>query len=272
MDANHDRIIDAPGPRTADLGTPGRWDDRFGGVNDPSEGRAPHRVERAVMLQQWRSLASIHWRYEPGEVQRALPEGLEVDTFDGAAWVGLLPFRMVGIAAPVTPPIPYFGTFPETNVRTYVVGPDGPGIWFHSLDITRLVPVLVARATYRLPYMWAAMAIDERPHIVQYEMRRRRPRAEVRSQVSLEIGETLERPSPLDHFLSARWRLYATFGSRLTAARVEHEPWPLRRARLARIDDQLVTAAGYSPPTGDPHVLFSPGVAVRIERPRFVAG
>ncbi len=240
-------------------------------TQDSYSGEPPHHIARPVMRQQWRSLAYVHWPYPPEAVQRHLPEGLEVDTFDGRAWVGLVPFRMVDIAARFTPPIPYLGTFPETNVRTYVRGPAGPGVWFHSLDITRLLPVLVARLSYRLPYMWAKMSITEDPNRVTYSMHRRWPRQRAAwSRMTVAVGEAIEAPEPLEHFLSARWRLYTMLRSRLAQAPVDHEPWPLRRAELLDLDDSAVIAAGYSPPQGAPHVMFSPGVSVRVERPRFV--
>lgn len=233
-------------------------------------GVPPHRIERPIMRQQWRSLAYAHWPYDPDVVQRRLPKGLEVDTFDGKAWVGLVPFHMVGIAARIGPPVPYFGTFPETNVRTYVIGPDGPGVWFDSLDITRLAPVLVARATYRLPYIWSKMSIELAADRVSYTARRRWPGPRgAMSRVDLAIGDRVDQPTEFDHFLSARWRLYTMLGRRLAVGRVEHEPWQLFAAD-GDIEDEFVTAAGYPRPTGEPHLLFSPGVTVRIDRPRFV--
>lgn len=237
----------------------------------PSAGHPPHEIDKPVMRQQWRSLAYLHWPYPPEQVQRLLPDGLEVDTFDGKAWVGLVPFRMVDIAARFTPPIPYFGTFPETNVRTYVRGSTGPGVWFNSLDITRLVPVLVARTTYRLPYMWAKMTITEEPDRVVYRAQRRWPGPRgAGSHVDLRIGDRIDEPTAFEHFLSARWRLYTLLRSRLAEAPVSHEPWPLHRGEVFSIRDDLVVAAGYSAPTQAPHVMYSPGVAVRVGLPRFV--
>jgi uncharacterized protein YqjF (DUF2071 family) len=99
------------------------------------------------MVQQWRNLAYIHWRYDPGMIQGLLPPGLRVDTFDGSAWVGLIPFSMHGIGLPRLPAVPYFGSFPEINVRTYVRHNDVPGVWFFSLDVNRLIPAVVARTT-----------------------------------------------------------------------------------------------------------------------------
>lgn len=235
-------------------------------------GIPPHRIDRPVMRQQWRSLTYVHWPYPPAAVQRLLPPGLEVDTFDGHAWVGLVPFRMVGIAARFTPPVPYLGTFPETNIRTYVTGAAGPGVWFHSLDITRLLPVLVARLTYRLPYMWAQMSIEDAERRVTYTMRRRWPGPRgAASRLSISVGEAIAQPSDFEHFLSARWRLYTMLRSRLAEAPVDHEPWPLRRASVIALEDEVLVAAGYAEPTEPPHVMYSPGVSVRIGRPRFVS-
>jgi len=230
-----------------------------------------YRIDRPVMTQQWRDLAYLHWRYDPRAVADLLPPGLEVDTFDGSAWVGLVPFHMVDIAARRLPPFPYFGTFPETNVRTYVIGPEGPGVWFNSLDINRLLPVLVARSAYRLPYMWGTMEIRRSLGKISYRAERRWPRpAGTSSLVTVEIGDEIAQPTDLDHFLSARWGLYTMLGSRLAHARVEHEPWPLRRASVVELRDDFVAAAGYQAPQDEPHALYSPGVSVRVDRPRFV--
>ena len=108
------------------------------------------------MKQQWQELAYIHWRYDASVVQALLPEGLEVDTYDGSAWVGLIPFSMRNISFPGTPPIPYLGSFPEVNVRTYVKKNGIPGVWFFSLDVNRLLPALAARVSYFLPYCWGS--------------------------------------------------------------------------------------------------------------------
>ena len=110
------------------------------------------------MYQTWSWLGFLHWSYRPEVLQRLLPAGLRPHTFDGLAWVGVTPFFLEDLRTPVAPALPWFTSFPETNVRTYVVGPDGrEGLWFFSLDAARLEPVLVAQSTYRLPYKWSAM-------------------------------------------------------------------------------------------------------------------
>lgn len=240
------------------------------------------------MLQGWHELTSIHWRYEPEVVQALLPSGFRVDTFDGSAWVGLLPFHMRRIRIPGLPALGPLSTFPETNVRTYLVDPAGRrGVWFCSLDITRLVPALVARITYNLPYCWADMTI-ERPTPVTgrpsdpagvwtYRSSRRWPSprgAAAASVVSVRVGEPIpdEEISDLEHFLSARWALGTTFAGKPVWAEVDHPPWPLHRAEVLACDQTLVTAAGLPAPTGDPVAMWSPGIEVRIGRPRRVRG
>lgn len=231
-------------------------------------------VKHPIMLQSWKDLTYVHWRYDPDVVRRRLPVGLEVDTFDGAAWVGLVPFHMRNIRLPFTPPIPYLGTFPETNVRTYVRGPDGrPGVWFDSLDINRLAPVVVARTTYRLPYIWSEMDIDRDRGRVMYRARRRwpGPRGAISKLVVRRAAPIpIEEVEPRERFLTARWGLYTQLGQHLAFAPVDHPPWPLEHAELEHLDDEFVTSAGYPPPEGSPLVHYSPGVDVRIGLPRAI--
>lgn len=231
----------------------------------------PNPVRRAVMVQQWRDLAYVHWRYDPAEVQRLLPADLEVDTFDGSAWVGLIPFSMRGITLPRLPAVPYFGSFPEINVRTYVRHNGIPGVWFFSLDVNRLIPAVVARTTYLLPYCWGRASNRINGDVLQSSVERRWP-SHAMSRTEIEIGSPIAQPDDLSVFLSARWGLYSRglFGG-LMYAPVDHERWPLQNATLKSINQNVVDAAGLSTPSGDPHVMFSPGVSVRIGRPRRVA-
>lgn len=229
-------------------------------------------VARPVMFQRWMDLTYAHWPVDADEVQRLLPAGLTADTHEGAGWVGLVAFRMEKIRPRFGPPIPYLGTFPETNVRTYVIGPDGrPGVWFHSLDITRLFPVLVAQTTYRLPYMWAAMDIAHHCGTVTYTARRRWPGPRgAASRLTVRPGGRIPPAdvSSLERFLTSRWGLWTELGGRLAYAPVEHPAWPLHEAHLVDLDDQFVAAAGYVQPDHAPVVHYSPGVPVRIGLPR----
>jgi uncharacterized protein YqjF (DUF2071 family) len=225
-------------------------------------------VPRPIMCQDWRTLTFLHWRYPPDAVQRLLPAGLEVDTFDGDAWVGLIPFLMDRVRTPWLPALPWLSRFPETNVRTYVRGPDGgSGIFFFSLDAARLPAVLTGRAGFGLPYTWSVMSVRHIDDAVAYHSRRRWPGpAGAHCDAQVEWGEKIpdDDLGPLDHFLTARFRLYSTFAGRLVAADVEHGPWPLRRAWLGHLRQNLIEVAGLPAPQGSPLMHASPGVRVRI--------
>lgn len=228
----------------------------------------PEPVRRAVMTNRWSWLTYLHWSFDPAIVQALLPEGLRVDTFDGDAWVGLIPFRMQ-VAMPGVPPVPYLSTFPETNVRTYVVGPDGrPGVWFFSLDAARLPAVAVARGWFGLAYRWASMRIEGHDRGVRYtSVRREGPSASCR--IEVEVGDRIEpeKVSDLDHFLVSRWRLYSVWHRGLVLGRIAHAPWTLRTAELVDLQQDMLAAAGLPRPAGDPLVRYAPGVDVRIAPP-----
>jgi uncharacterized protein YqjF (DUF2071 family) len=228
----------------------------------------PEPVARAVMTNRWRWLTYLHWPYDPALVQALLPEGLRVDTHDRKAWVGLIPFRME-VAPPGLPPAPYLSTFPETNVRTYVVGPDGkPGVWFFSLDASRLPAVLVARSWFGLPYRWATMRIEREGRRVRYtSVRREGPSA--RSSVEIEVGDPVPagEMTDLDHFLVSRWRLYSADRRGLVLGRIDHAPWALRSAELVGVRQDLMEAAGLPSPVGAPLVRYAAGTGVRIAPP-----
>lgn len=227
------------------------------------------KVVEPVMFQGWHNLTFLHWRYPPGVIGRLLPRSLELDTFDGAAWIGLTPFLLTGLRPPILPPLPWISQFPETNVRTYVRGPDGErGIWFFSLEAARLPAVAGARLLYGLAYRWAQMSVSANPELVEYASRRYL--CPGRSKISVRIGERIE-ATERERFLTARFRLYTELAGRLAFAQVEHEPWPLHAATVAHLEQDIIEHSGLPPASGEPLVHFSPGVYVRIGRPRSIA-
>jgi uncharacterized protein len=229
-------------------------------------------VRRPVMYQSWNVISFLHWRYDPAEIRCHVPSRLEVDTFDGSAWVSITPFLMDNLRWPLIPPLPWLSRTPETNVRTYVRGPDGRrGIWFFSLDIARLPAVAFARVVYRLPYMWSRLSLERDGDLVRYRGRRRWGGPRAVYDLEIEALDAID-GDDLDHFLTARWVLFSRYGTRLGTASAEHPRWPLRRGVARRLDQSLTDAAGLPPPVGDPLVHFSEGVDVRISAPRIVRG
>jgi uncharacterized protein YqjF (DUF2071 family) len=224
------------------------------------------------MRHRWDQLTFLHWSYDPEVVQSLLPPGLAVEPYEGRAWVGLVPFLME-VRSQRGRALRWPFRFPETNVRTYVTGPGGqPGVWFFSLDATRLGAVPTARGTYRVRYFWSDMAVTRSGSTMEYSSRRRWPGPrDACSRVVVEIGDE-HRPeelSPFDHYLTARWTMFGTWGRRLLMAHAQHPPWPLHRATADWTGD-LVAAAGLPAPEGDPIVHWSPGVDVLIGDPRRV--
>ena len=133
--------------------------------------QAPGHLRYPSLTQRWERLTFVHWRYDPADVQAILPDGLTVDTFDGSAWVGLVPFHMIDVRPPFIPTLHPITTFPETNIRTYVRGSRGQGVWFCTLEITRLLGVAVARTFFGVPYAWAEMSIDQTSERIRYASR-----------------------------------------------------------------------------------------------------
>lgn len=228
---------------------------------------------RVVMRQRWSDLAYFHWRYPVDVVQARLPPGVSVDTFDGDAWVGLVPFVMRDVRLGPAPALPYFGTFVEINVRTYVVDERGRrAVWFWSLDVPRVAVVAVARTAFSLPYCWSVGArhrvAGDRHH---YTMRRTWPRAGAapgrgRVDLSYRVGDRIPDAdvTDLEHFLTARWALLTRRRGAIRRGRVHHERWPLHRVEDARVTQSVVEAAGLPAPDGAPLAHCTPGVGVAV--------
>jgi uncharacterized protein YqjF (DUF2071 family) len=176
---------------------------------------------------------------------------------------------MCGIGIPHLPSIPYLGSFPEVNVRTYVIKDGIPGVWFCSLDINRIIPTVVARTTYQLPYCFGKAKNQLAGNELITSVDRRWPRGEAHTRIHLSIGSEITDPSPLEIFLSARWGLYSyTQSKQIRYAPISHPRWKLQRAEIISLDDTLIEAAGFTKPVGTPHAMFAPGVPVRVGLPK----
>ncbi|MCX5397734.1 YqjF family protein [Streptomyces sp. NBC_00102] len=223
-----------------------------------------------LLTQSWLDLAFLHWAVDPAVVAPLLPPGTRPDTIDGVTYVGLIAFRMHRVGWLGLPGIPYLGSFPETNVRLYSVDEHGRrGVVFRSLDASRLLPVALGRMMFRLPYVWSKMSVSQDGTTLAYASRRRLPGPRgAHSRITVRIGDPIERPTELEHFLTARWGLHTAFRGRSLHLPNTHPRWPLHRAELLHCDESLVTAAGLPAPEGPPvSVLYAPGVPVRFGPP-----
>ncbi|WP_026328369.1 YqjF family protein [Streptomyces sulphureus] len=241
-------------------------------TTEPVTPHPPERVDRPLLTQSWLDLTFVHWRVEPADVAPLLPAGVVPDTFDGSAHVGIVAFRMHRTGPLRLPGVPYLGSFAETNVRLYSVDAQGRrGVVFRSLDAARLVPAALGRLSFGLPYFWSRMAVERERDRIAYTLARRAPRRGVRSRIEVRIGEPIDEPGELEHFLTARWALHSRVFGRTARLPTTHPRWRLHRAELLRCEGDLLTAAGLSEPAGEPvSVLHSPGVPVRFGRPKRV--
>jgi uncharacterized protein len=200
-----------------------------------------------LMGQTWRGLLFAHWRVPHDALRPHVPASLVLEEWDGSAWLGLTPFRIIGLRVRGVPPLPLLSSFYELNCRTYVRRGDRPGIWFFSLDASSRLAVETARRAYRLPYRHAHIdaAYD------RFVLRRRRGASWFRASYS-GIGEAeAAQPNTLEHFLAERYCLYG--GDGRLYADIHHAPWPLQRA------DAVVDQAGIAPVElrGDPLFHYS---------------
>ena len=222
----------------------------------------------------WSDLLFVHWRVPVSLLRPLVPAELSIDSYDGSAWVGLVPFRMFGVRPWWSCSVWGISDFPETNVRTYVhyQGRD-PGVWFFSLDAAKLLAVTLARCGWGLNYHWAQMSVRRDGSRIAY--RSRRFVSGINCDVDAEIGEgfasglahgetMVARPGTLEHFLVERYLLYARRNGRLYQGQVHHRPYPLRSARLLNLNQGLLAANQISVSDAPCHVIYSPGVSVEV--------
>jgi len=211
------------------------------------------------MGQTWEDLLFAHWRAAPESLRALLPDGLELDLYEGEAWFGVTPFRLSGLRARGLPPLPMLSSFLELNARTYVTTGGKPGIWFFSLDASSELAVEGARRTYKLPYYRATMQAEWRDGWLAYESRRRDARGESAafSGRYRAIGERIDAdPRSLAHFLTERYCQYAVNEGVLKRAEIHHRPWPLQSAE-AEIDENTMPPAGVELLDDDPLLHFA---------------
>jgi uncharacterized protein YqjF (DUF2071 family) len=228
------------------------------------------------MAMNWHDLLFAHWPVAADVLRPLIPAGLDVDTFDGSAWLGVVPFRMTGVRVRGTPALPGPGAFPELNVRTYVRCGNRPGVWFFSLDAASRVAVRAARAAFHLPYFDAEMVCDAAGDDVAYRSRRTHrgaPPAEFVARYGPSGPVTLSTPGSLAAWLTERYCLYAAKpDGALLVGEIHHAPWPLQPAHATVDLNSMAAAAGVALPASAPHLLFARRLDVVAWAPGRVGG
>ena len=219
-------------------------------------------MSMTLLGMRWSDVWFAHWAVDPATVEAQLPAGLTADTYEGEAYLGVVGFQMEQIRPRG---IPFGLSFPELNLRTYVDGPAGPGIYFFSLDAGDWLGVTLARQFFHLPYYRASMHVEETADGTRFRSHRTHRNATPMSFEGTYRPEgTPEEADPgtLDAFLAERYRFYAASDGQLYDGPVEHQPWKLQPATIDIERNDLFDTNGFEQPAGDPLVHYSPGVTV----------
>lgn len=218
------------------------------------------------MAQIWSNLLFAHWPLAPERLRALLPARLPPDTFNGQAWIGLVPFTMSGVRPRLVPPLPWLSTFPELNVRTYATLNGRPGVYFFSLDAGNPVAAALGRSLFRLPYHHASMRSHLRSGAVHYCSRRMSDPAVAFRARYRPTGPIFQaEPGSLTHWLTARYCLYSVGRQgQLLRAEIDHSPWPLQPATAEIGVNRMTAATGLALPPLPPLLFFAHRLQVRV--------
>jgi uncharacterized protein YqjF (DUF2071 family) len=227
-----------------------------------------------VMAQTWHDLLFAHWPVDAALLRPLLPPQLQVDTFEGQAWLAVVPFRMTGVRLRGAPAVPWLSAFPELNVRTYVTLGEKPGVWFFSLDAGNSLAVAIARAWFHLPYFRARMSCAEGERWIHYQSERTHrgvPSGLLKGRYR-PAGEVFSpRRGTLEYFLNERYCLYTSDGrGQIIRGEIHHSPWPLQRAE-AELGRNTMTESLEIAPSSQPLLHFARRQDVMVWPPEKVA-
>jgi len=227
----------------------------------------PRPSGHPLMHQNWGKLLFMHWPVEPSQLRPLIPNGLEIDTFDDRAWIGVVPFTMWDIRAfpPYVPAVPRLNAMHELNVRTYVHLDGTPGVWFFSLDCNNSAAVFGARTFYYLPYFNAELTLSQSENKIDYTSNRTdKPKATF--QATWNIGRPLpmSEPESLEFFLTERYFLFSEHNGHLYQARIHHPHWPLQTATLDSHSSTMIEVLGIPEPPGAPLLHYAEEISVEI--------
>lgn len=208
-----------------------------------------------ILSMRWHDLLFLHWPIRSDLVRPLIPEGLELDMFDGSAWIGIVPFRMSGVGLRFLPGM----AFPELNVRTYVKHRGKSGVWFFSLDAGSRLAVRAARLL-GLPYFDARMRAATMARSVDYQsvrIHRNAPPAAFSANYGPDGAVYYSAAASLDRWLTARYCLYAVRRKQIVSGEIDHPPWPLQPAAFDLRANTMTAPLGIALPDTAPIAHFA---------------
>ncbi len=221
-----------------------------------------------VMHQRWENLLFLHWPVAPEILRPLLPTALQIDTFEGKAWLGITPFHLKDVRPSMLPAFPGLSSFDELNVRTYVLHKGVPGIWFFSLDASKLISAVAARIFFMLPYYKATIGFEMEQTSFGFELNRAGPPG-ARFRAAWKVGPRLRDPDleSLAFFLVERYCCFVVEGRGVYQVRVYHHPWILEEAVLTDFSSSMIAALGVPEPASEPITHFSKSLDVEVWAP-----
>jgi uncharacterized protein YqjF (DUF2071 family) len=222
----------------------------------------------------WHDLLFAHWPVREGALRQHIPDRLQLDVHQGQAWLGIVPFGMSGTRPRWLPAIPGLSSFPEVNVRTYVLADGKPGVWFFSLDAASKLAVRGARSVYHLPYYDARIQLEIGAEgWVGYRSQRTHrgaPAAELIARYRPTSAAYHAVPGSLESWLTDRYCLYsADRRGRVYRGEIHHPPWPLQTAEAEWEVNTMTQQIGLALPDSAPLLHFARRIDVvawRLER------
>ena len=217
------------------------------------------------MRQTWSKLLFAHWPVKPDVLRPLIPSGLVLDTFEGEAWVGVVPFYMSNVRFRYAPPFPTTTHFCELNVRTYVMPKGGkPGVWFFSLDAASTLAVMGARVAFHLPYYRASMRLTATSNEIHYSSRRNSQTAAFEGHYQPTGDVYRSQAGTLEHWLTERYCLYAMDGrGKLYQGDILHDQWPLQPASADIALNTMALASEIVLPDTQPLLHYAERLDVR---------
>jgi uncharacterized protein YqjF (DUF2071 family) len=219
----------------------------------------PVPTRRWLVGQSWHDLLFAHWCVPRSALRRVVPPDLELDTFDGECWLGVVPFQMRTVRFAWCPPVAGTSSFAEINLRTYVVSGGRPGVFFLTLDAANTIAVSLGRRLYGLPYLHARVALQRQGDAIAFHSSRDEPGWPAASFAATYRPTGLARqalPGTLEHWLTERYCFYTTRRGRLSRTEIHHEPWPLQPA-AAEIQSNTLAESHDIELAGAPLLHFS---------------
>lgn len=229
--------------------------------------RTPQPDDTLVMHQEWHDLLFLHWEIEADLLASTIPEGLHLDTYEGRAFLGVVPFYMKNVRPRYCPAVGSISNFLEMNLRTYVYDDKGqPGVWFYSLDANQKLAVGVARRLFHLPYQHSDMEAHKgEDGWIDYRTQRHWTQVRSRFLYRGRGQPSPAEPGTLDFFLAERYLLFTQIRGNIWKGQVHHTPYPIQPAEVESYDDNLFLLNGFRPTDRQPdYAHYSPGVKVDV--------